>query len=425
MSLSLTSRQLMTVLCFFILMMGAFSGPLDVSEGGSGETAMRVAKAPSVLLKLVNAGMACLVGLWGLASLPSARKYLASLPGLVLCMIALIFLMTCLTSITSASLPIALVFIAYLLLIPTCLVVLDLRGSMAAVLAGCLLFTCAALFLYYFVPRLGVFIEEFDDGVIIERLGGLSQPNHTGRTALIGLLLTTYFVRLRSLSWRVSLGLFTLFLLAGVLAMSRTAMLGVAICLVVLNLDLIFTRVGLTACWLGVVGGLAGLFVLLAMGGEEALAKKVLGAVTKTGDLEEVTQVTGRSDIWERTIKLIRGRPLQGYGLGANKIMLIDHLQSTHNILLHPTLAAGIFAGGLTLLLLLWNLANVFTYPNLLIRALSAYILISGLTEDTIYETFPGACTLLWIICCLWPIERHRPQSDGAGLLSMWMRPRA
>ena len=276
---------------------------------------------------------------------------------------------------------------------------------MVAALIGCALFTMGALFLYVFVPRIGVFMEEFNDGVMIERLGGMSQPNHVGRTALIGVLLTVYFMRVCP-RWDVRAGLSLLlciFAVAGLLAMSRTALLGVMICLVLLNLDLLFTRIGLTATWLMFVGGLAALFLLLAAGKEDALAKKILGTVTKTGDLEEVTQVTGRYEIWERAVKLIKGRPLQGYGLGSNKEMLKDHLQSTHNILLHPTLAAGVFAGGLTLLLLLWNLLNVFVYPNLLIRALSAYFIISGFTEDTLYETFPGACTLLWMVCCLWP----------------------
>ncbi len=160
---------------------------------------------------------------------------------------------------------------------------------------------------------------------------------------------------------------------------------------------------GITASGLAMLGGVAAIVLLLAMGKEDALAKKLLGNLTKTGDLEEVTQVTGALRYLGAHDQTDKGRPLQGYGLGANKEMLKDHLQSTHNVLLHPTLAAGVFAGGLTLLLLFWNLANVFFCHNLLIRALSAYIIISGFTEDTLYETFPGACTLLWLVCCLWP----------------------
>lgn len=393
-------------LIFLVLAVGCFSGPLDVAEGTGGENAARVAKVPSLLMKLANAGAAAAIGVWGIFCLPLARRYLTSPPGLILCMVASIFALTCVTSIKpSASIPICLVFVAYLLFMPTALAVLGLRGTMASGLLGCAMFSLGSIFLYFLVPRIGVFVEEFNDGVTIERMGGMSQPNHVGRSAMIGLLLTAYFMRVyRKFEVRMLLsGLVCIFAVVGVLSMSRTALLGIVICLVILNLDLVFTKLGLTASWLMLVGGMAALVLLLAIGKEDALAKKILGAVTKTGDLQEVTQVTGRYDIWERAVKLIKGRPLQGYGLGSNKEMLKDHLQSTHNVLLHPTLAAGVFAGGLTLLLLLWNLSNVFTYHNLLIRALSAYVIISGLTEDTLYETFPGACTLLWMVCCLWP----------------------
>lgn len=402
---SVSVPMLVRWLCFFVLAVGCFSGPVDIADGSNADS-IRVAKAPVLFLKLANACSAAALGVWGMACVPRARRYLTSIPGLMLCAVAIIFFGSCLTSIKpSASIPIALVFVAYLLFIPTALAILDFRSVMAAGLLGCAVFACCSLFLYFFVPRIGVFVEEFFDGVTVDRLGGMSQPNHVGRMALLGLLLTAYFLRVTRrprilVALCILLGIFTA---AGVLAMSRTALLGVAVCLVLLNLDLLFTRIGLTATWLMMVAGVGALVLLLALGKEDALAKKMLGSLTKTGEIEEVTQVTGRFEIWERAVRLIKGRPLQGYGLGSNKEMLKDHLQSTHNILLHPTLAAGVGAGGLTLLLLLWNLVNVFTYHNLMIRALSAYVIISGFTEDTLYETFPGASTLLWMICCLWP----------------------
>ncbi len=398
-------------LCFFVLAIGCFCGPLDIAEGTGGDNAARVAKAPSILLKLANAGAAGLIGTWGILCVPLARRYLFSIPGLMLCAVALVFLLTCATSIKiSASLPICLVFMAYLLFVPTVLATLNFRQVMASALLGCAMFTLGAIFLYFFIPRLGVFMEEFNDGVTIARMGGMSQPNHVGRTALLGLLLCIYFMRVNQrFGTRARLLLLAcMFSYAGILAMSRTALLGMVVCAVILNLDLLFTSFRLDFQLAGRSERLGRVVLLLAAGKEDALAKKLLGSFTKTGDIEEVTQVTGRYDIWERTVKLIKGRPLQGYGLGSNKEMLKDHLQSTHNVLLHPTLAAGVVAGGLTLLLLIWNLINTLTYPNLLVRALSAYVIISGITEDTLYETFPGACTLLWMICCLVPAIKHR-----------------
>lgn len=397
------------LLCFAIVVAAVFSGPLDIAEGTSGDLESRLAKGPSVLLKLTTAMFAGLVGCWGVVCIPRVRSVLTTPPGMILITISIIFLLTCITSVTNASLPIALVFVAYLLFVPTALIVLELRGTLGAVLVGACLFTIAALLLYVFAPRYGVFPEDMGDGVIIERLGGMSQPNHTARTALLGLLLTAYFIRLRRrLTWPYGL-LFCLFSVAGTLAMSRTAVLATVICLGVLNLDWLWTRVGVLVGSMVAVLGIAAVFALAATGHEDLIARKLLVGLTKSGDIEEVRELTGRAEIWERTLLLIRGRPLQGYGMGSAKVMLIDHLQSTHNILLHPTLAAGVAAGGLTLLLLMWNLLNVFTNHQLVVRALSAYVLISGLTEDTIYETFPGACTLLWLVCCLWPAIQPAP----------------
>lgn len=403
-------RALPVAACFLVLAVAVFSGPLDIAEGVTSDPQIRFARTPSLALKLTNAVAAGAIGAWGVICIPRVRAILVTPPGLLLCAIAALFLLTSLTSISGISLPLALVFLAYLTFMPTCLSVLGLRATMASVLLGLLGFIVGALVLYVFLPNYGVFPEEFGDGVVVERLGGMSQPNHTGRAAMLGLLISAYFFRLpRAPRW-LCLALAGLFVVAGLLAMSRTALLAGAVCLTIVNWDLVLTRAGVALASLAAVGGIGCAFVLAAAGRDEMIAEKLLGAFTKTGDVEEFTSLTGRNEIWRRSIELIQERPLQGWGLGAAKTVLTDHLQSTHNILLHPTLAAGVGAGLLTLLLLMWNLVNVFTYPQLLIRALSAFLLISGLSEDTIYETFPGACTLLWLTCCLWPVMvPHRP----------------
>jgi O-antigen ligase len=221
--------------------------------------------------------------------------------------------------------------------------------------------------------------------------------------ASIGLLLSTVFFRqMPNQRWFYAASAALCFSVAW-LAMSRTALVGCAVCLLVAHWDLLMTRIGLIACGGLALGACALLIGLSVSGYDDVLLKKSVGVFSKTGDVEEFTTVTGRSEIWAESLKLISRRPLQGYGLGSAKVLLVDHLQSTHNILLHPLLAAGIGAGLITLVLLLWNLLTAFIYPHALIRALAAYVLISGLTEDTIYETFPGVLTLIWLTCCLVP----------------------
>ncbi len=60
-------------------------------------------------------------------------------------------------------------------------------------------------------------------------------------------------------------------------------------------------------------------------------------------------------------------------------------------------------AGCVTILLLLWNLGLLLTSPNLFIRALCMFLLISGIFEDTILDTFPAPATLLWLVTLFWP----------------------
>ncbi len=67
--------------CLLVMILGCFSGPLDIAEGTGGDTAARIARLPSVMLKLANAGAAGLIGLWGMLCWPKARTYLTSLPG--------------------------------------------------------------------------------------------------------------------------------------------------------------------------------------------------------------------------------------------------------------------------------------------------------------------------------------------------------
>jgi hypothetical protein len=44
---------------------------------------------------------------------------------------------------------------------------------------------------------------------------------------------------------------------------------------------------------------------------------------------------------------------------------------------------------------------NGFGRSALLGLLLAVFMLISGLMEDTVFETFPGTSTMLWMACCL------------------------
>jgi len=181
--------------CVCIVALAAFSAPVDIGEGRSIGPIYQPLKGPSIVLKLTTAGAAGLVGLWGVFCLPRVRQLQLSLPGVLLWSVACLFFLTTPTAVTNSALAIALVFVCYLLFVPTCLVVLQVPGLMKAMFFGILAYTSVSLLMYLFLPNYGVYLEELGEGILSARLGGMSQPNQTGRMASIGLLLSTVFFR--------------------------------------------------------------------------------------------------------------------------------------------------------------------------------------------------------------------------------------
>lgn len=297
----------------------------------------------------------------------------------------------------------------YLAFIVTALHTLRIGGVATAILTGTLLTMLLALTLYYFFPQYGVFPELLDDGLIVERLGGAAHPNSVGRTMSVGLILTLFLHRAGALPTNVAVALSAGFVLTVYLTWSRSAMAAGMFGLMVLYWDVIRSRVGAATVATVAMAGLIFIASLFAFGREDQLVGKVLSKFAKTGTAEEITSGTGRAEIWAKAISLIDDRLLIGHGFGAAPSLMINHSQATHNVILHATLAAGIGGGVLMLGLLLWNAYLMVSYHSLLIRALCAFLLLGGIAEDAVLETFPGPCTLSWLMCCFHPVLIRHP----------------
>jgi hypothetical protein len=65
----------------------------------------------------------------------------------------------------------------------------------------------------------------------------------------------------------------------------------------------------------------------------------------------------------------------------------------------------------------LWLLLNAVWALKTEVHAVSAiciFILISGVTENTILPTYPETCTLAWLLISFWPYLRgHSPRAVG------------
>ncbi|MEM9589476.1 MAG: O-antigen ligase family protein [Planctomycetota bacterium] len=148
-----------------------------------------------------------------------------------------------------------------------------------------------------------------------------------------------------------------------------------------------------------VAGGLA----LEVLSQRDSALSMALSLGTKTGDISELTSATGRTEIWAEAIRLIGERPWTGYGLNSAPLFMADYSAHTHNLLLHVTFSAGVFAGMIAIVLLLWNLFRGLRSNEPLIRVVSVFVLISGVFEDTVLETFPISSTILWLVVLMTP----------------------
>ncbi|MEM9645733.1 MAG: O-antigen ligase family protein [Planctomycetota bacterium] len=394
----------------------AFFGPLDISADGA---VMTVGLDPVVAMKLVVAGIALLLGVHGALTSPKVRDLLQSIPVMLVFGILILVAAAGPNAISGASVPSTLINAGYVLFVATALIRLGLVGLVPPLLAG---LTCSAILawtLYIFLPRYGVFPEQLADGLVIERLGGVAHPNSVSRSVLLGLVLAMYQFRAQKISFAQLVLFCTLFASAGWFAWSRTGMLAGLAATAVLWQDRLRGRWAVSTATAAAIVLLAGITMTFAAGKEDQLVDQVISKVSKSGDAEEIKSGTGRSEIWGFAFDLIRERPIFGHGFNAAPTLMVNHSQSTHNAILHASLSGGLIAGGLMLLLMAWNLFTSFADKNMLVRATATFLVISCLMEETVLETFPGPCTLLWLLCTTSPCLYAGSPRVNAGRASL------
>lgn len=208
---------------------------------------------------------------------------------------------------------------------------------------------------------------------------------------------------------------------AFVLAKSRTAFIAGGIGLLLIFSDRLKSRAAISVLVMLTVMGLASIFALFAAGKERRLVEKFVGLVAKSGSVQELTTATGRTDIWAEAAKFVAQRPLTDWGLNSGPVLLPNHSQATHNAVINASLSGGIFGGLAMLCLQLWLIWTAFQSPNLLVRGVAIFLFFSCLTEDTVMETFPGPCTMLWYMCLIYPVLNYSPIKSISRRSPAWL----
>ncbi len=180
-------------------------------------------------------------------------------------------------------------------------------------------------------------------------------------------------------------------------------MVACLISLLIFNRDWLRSRIFLLMVGPMVLFATFGLLYIDNQYGLDRVVKDILVGTSKTGDAEEITSATGRTAIWAESWRLIKEKPILGYGSGTSPLLLEKFSHQTHNIILNPMLSMGLGAGVVVGLWLLINLSWAFTTKVHLISAVCVFTMISGLTENTILPTYPETCTLSWLLVSFWP----------------------
>ncbi len=408
--------------CFAIVFLTSFMNSVDLGILSS-EQEVNVGLDLQVSIKLALSAVVSAIGIFGLLLHRAVRQALFSVPGIGLVAMAMVFVGTSLFAYPESatiSRAASLIFVAYLCFVPTAVLLLGVRGYLAAIVLGLAVHMLISWVLYLGFPSIGVFQEELGEATLVHRMGGLAHPNTIGRVAALSFVLCLAMLRSDELAprlpaartwltWVIVLALATL-----VASLSRTSIAATIAATGLLLLDRIWTRAGLAWCVLAAsLGVLAVLGVELTSDGG-VIAKSVLSSATKTGDVEEITSVTGRTEIWAEAIRLIGQRPWTGWGLNSAPLVMSEYSQHTHNAILHAAFSGGVMAGAILLLLFLWNLVKGLRDSEPIIRAISAFILVSSLVEDTVIDTFPFPATTLWVFALLYPSLYCRTGAWGA-----------
>ena len=360
-----------------------------------------------LFLRLAATGAAGILGVYGFVFDPKVRLGFFSFPGAwVLGILLFCLLGTLCSPDPHTSLPYFATLSSITLFAPFALSVVGTKRFIDLVLASMLLSLVGSWFLYIFMPDYGVMIEYISNTESVSRMGGTSHPNTLSGIVvlMIVILAYLYFEGKRSLTFCLPL------LALGIATMIYT---GTRVAVVAAVFSTLFVYRGF---WrrvdvLPFTAGLLVVLLLVAMTlfsseNSNPLSSSVVGSATRSGDVDEITSVTGRSKIWTYIVEEIYERPLVGYGPGLAKYYLDNKglLLHAHNAVLHLAFAGGVFAGACAVMMFLSQLLISIGGKYRLAALLSFVIILNSLTEVPIFDYIPGTPTVLWMAALFWPV---------------------
>lgn len=366
-----------------------------------------------VLVKLIGIAAAGLYGAVGFCTDRRVRDILQTFPVFwVVIVIAFYFVAVPFSITKEISFASAIAMVAVLLMTVTALVQIGVMPVLNSIFAGMAFFNIFSWIVYFVWPEIGVLAEPLPEGKFAYRMSGLAHANtlgqYTGLTVVLGTIMYVTYHK-RSL---LRVGLILIALGALVNSLSRTSLVATVVALAVAYRHVFlkqeyFQRYVIAACLAAL-----GFMVLSTQVDIGAKIKEKMTLVSKSGDADELTSATGRAEIWAYTIRLIKQRPLIGYGAATSKFYLKDYSQYTHNMILNVALSTGIIGGFAMLMMVLGRLRAMMTVSYPLADGILVFIIVNGLFENVIFSILCGMPTMVWIMSLAWPVLKDDPLFD-------------
>ncbi len=367
-----------------------------------------------VMLKLVGIGFAAIYGGIGFLTDRRIRDVIQTFPVFwVVVIIVMYFVAAPFSMDPKISLASTLSMVAVLLLTVRALVQIGILPVINAIFAGMALFNILSWFVFFFWPEVGVLKEPIADGKFAHRMSGLAHSNvlgqYSGLTVVLGTVM--FFTYKKRSSTRVALIAIALGALVG--SLSRTSLVATVFALTIAYRRVFFKREYLQRY---VVASMVAVFAFMVVSTQVDIGAKVkekMTMVSKSGDADELTSATGRSEIWAYTIRLISQRPLIGYGAATSKYFLAQYSSYTHNMVLNVAFSTGIIGGFACLMMVLGRIRAMFSISHPLADGILVFIIVNGIFENVIFSVLTGMPTMVLIMSLSWPLLKDDPLIDS------------
>lgn len=294
-----------------------------------------------------------------------------------------------------------------------------------------ILLCVGSIFVYYFVPAMGR-MQGFvpGEGIITDvgRMKGLvGSANGVGLVSAFSIVIAVLYYRTLDRYGRLAAAfLIPNAALCLYLANSRTSMIGVA-----------------TAIWISFVlrrDTGPKLFVSLTLGLIGAVAligfpDEIFSLISRSGNTAEITNVTGRTDIWAVVLDNWKKSPIIGYGYSATLFILpldprlFRTAAHAHSMMLELLFSGGIILVGLFLFALVNTIIQIVRMRAINEGALLFFFFLHGLVESSPfsgmvgYSSFSFTLTLSLVISKL--MQRRAYVALASAYAQQFSAPRA